>query len=201
MRVKGMQQSASIRSLSARDSRKELVTVRRRRFRSSTATTRAFPQTLSTKISAYSRTRTVRSSSAGARSQAAQCARERLCVPALRGARELLRRTRCQDAVPRGPSSSTGTAGGRRKRGAAAPRGRALPVPSPAPRSDAPAAAVTGSGALRRGHHPALASPCAGSATGRWSGGSLGFPGFPPASARDFRCPRAVRAPSGTAVR
>lgn len=104
MRVKGMQQSASIRSLSARDSRKELVTVRRRRLRSSTATTRAFPQTLSTKISAYSRTRTVRSSSAGARSQAAQRARERLRVPALRCARELLRpslrRTRCQDAVP-----------------------------------------------------------------------------------------------------
>lgn len=99
-----MQQSASIRSLSARDSRKELVTVRRRRLRSSTATTRAFPQTLSTKISAYSRTRTVRSSSAGARSQAAQRARERLRVPALRCARELLRpslrRTRCQDAVP-----------------------------------------------------------------------------------------------------
>lgn len=66
-RVKGMQQSASIRSLSARESRKELVTVRRRRFRSSTATTSAFPQTLSTKISAYSRTRTVRSRSAGSR--------------------------------------------------------------------------------------------------------------------------------------
>lgn len=67
MSVKGMQQTASIRSLSARESRKELVTVRRRRFRSSTATTRAFPQTLSTKISVYSRTRTVRSRSAGGR--------------------------------------------------------------------------------------------------------------------------------------
>lgn len=67
MSVKGMQQIASIRSLSARESRKELVTVRRRRFRSSTATTRAFPQTLSTKISVYSRTRTVRSRSAGGR--------------------------------------------------------------------------------------------------------------------------------------
>lgn len=66
-RVKGMQQTASIRSLSARESRKELVTVRRRRFRSSTATTRAFPQTLSTKISVYSRMRTVRSRSAGSR--------------------------------------------------------------------------------------------------------------------------------------
>lgn len=51
-RVKGMQHSASSRSLSARDSRKELVTVRRRRFSASTATTSALPPTLSPKISA-----------------------------------------------------------------------------------------------------------------------------------------------------
>ena len=180
MRVKGMQQSASIRSLSARDSRKELVTVRRRRLRSSTATTRAFPQTLSTKISAYSRTRTVRSSSAGARSRAARRARDRLHVPALRCARELLRpslrRTRCQDAVPRGPSSSTGTAGGRRKRGAA-PLPEAEPclsrvplLPRTRPRPPSPGAERSGAGITRRWHPRARAV--------RWgdgAGGSLGF--------------------------
>lgn len=210
MRVKGMQQSASIRSLSARDSRKELVTVRRRRLRSSTATTRAFPQTLSTKISAYSRTRTVRSSSAGARSQAAQRARERLRVPALRCARELLRpslrRTRCQDAVPGRGATRAELQHGDSGR-AAGTRCCRSPRPNPAcPESRSSLGRARGRRHRERSG-PARASPGAwhprarAARCGAGAGGSLGFPGFPPASARDARCPRAVRAHAGTAVR
>lgn len=50
MRVKGMQKRQSIRSLTARDSRKVLVTVLIRLFLTSTVITRVFPSMLSRNI-------------------------------------------------------------------------------------------------------------------------------------------------------
>lgn len=59
MRVKGMQNTAIIRSLTASDSRKVLVTVRMRLLTVSTTMMRRFPITLRKKMSEYSRIRSV----------------------------------------------------------------------------------------------------------------------------------------------
>jgi len=59
MSVKGMQKTHSIRSLTARDSRNRLVTVRMRRFRTRTVMMRLFPMKLRRKINTYSTILTV----------------------------------------------------------------------------------------------------------------------------------------------
>lgn len=59
MSVKGMQNTHSIRSLTARDSRNRFVTVRIRRFRTRTVMMRLFPMKLRRKMSTYSTIRTV----------------------------------------------------------------------------------------------------------------------------------------------
>lgn len=59
MRVNGMQKRQSIRSLTASDSRKVLVTVLIRLFLISTVITRMFPKTLSRNIKQYSRIRII----------------------------------------------------------------------------------------------------------------------------------------------
>lgn len=59
MSVNGIQKTAIIRSLMAKDKRNELVTVRIRLFSASTTMMRRFPKTLSRKMSVYSRIRNV----------------------------------------------------------------------------------------------------------------------------------------------